>query len=274
MTTENQEFLNIDSQLGYDILESNKQQIKSLETQTTLLKNIAKTVEDNGTTSYELTRAVKEHNIKAAKELKKLEDLSVTDEQLKKHFGTINEHASSINTRHDKFVKDIQDKTNEINNFPQLMESLKKAVLDTLSDNYKVYSKDVLNISKDTSDLLKGLENLNYKEHIEKLNLKQDDYLKEVQTLQTDSKEIYNKVIEKMDKLTDSLTLLFEEIQKNNKEQQITREACEKVYAKLNTVSAKVDSLLLEQENVEDENEFTEKVDNEQKDVHVEQEEQ
>ena len=30
MTTENQEFLNIDSQLGYDILESNKQQIKSL----------------------------------------------------------------------------------------------------------------------------------------------------------------------------------------------------------------------------------------------------
>lgn len=274
MTTENQEFLNIDSQLGYDILESNKQQIKSLETQTTLLKNIAKTVEDNGTTSYELTRAVKEHNIKAAKELKKLEDLSVTDEQLKKHFGTINEHAKSIDTRHNEFVKDIQDKTNEINNFPQLMESLKKAVLDTLSDNYKVYSKDVLNISKDTSDLLKGLENLNYKEHIEKLNLKQDDYLKEVQTLQTDSKEIYNKVIEKMDKLTDSLTLLFEEIQKNNKEQQITREACEKVYAKLNTVSAKVDSLLLEQENVEDENEFTEKVDNEQKDVHVEQEEQ
>lgn len=126
MTTENQEFLNIDSQLGYDIIESNKEQQKSLETQTQLLKDIATTVNRQSNAQFELVKVVQENNQKVNSQLERVKDLTITDDNLKAEFKQINNNTESIVKSHESFMDTVKEKLTKVDELPDEILKIKK----------------------------------------------------------------------------------------------------------------------------------------------------
>ena len=137
MTTENQEFLNIDSQLGYDIIESNKEQQKSLETQTQLLKDIATTVNRQSNAQFELVKVVQENNQKVNNQLERVKDLTITDDNLKAEFKQINNNTESIVKSHETFMDTVKEKLSKVDELPDEILKIKDSITETLTKQYQ-----------------------------------------------------------------------------------------------------------------------------------------
>ena len=233
MTTENQEFLNIDSQLGYDIIESNKEQQKSLETQTQLLKDIATTVNRQSNAQFELVKVVQENNQKVNSQLERVKDLTITE---------------SIVKSHESFMDTVKEKLTKVDELPDEILKIKDSITETLAEQYQAYSDYILTLTNKTKELTENCSKLEYSEDIKRLEEKQEEYSKEVKELHKDTLDKQETLLKTFEDVTTHLNTVLEAIKQNNEEQIKSQEISKQVLAKLSIMNTKVETVLKESE--------------------------
>lgn len=248
MTTENQEFLNIDSQLGYDIIESNKEQQKSLETQTQLLKDIATTVNRQSNAQFELVKVVQENNQKVNSQLERVKDLTITDDNLKAEFKQINNNTESIVKSHESFMDTVKEKLTKVDELPDEILKIKDSITETLAEQYQAYSDYILTLTNKTKELTENCSKLEYSEDIKRLEEKQEEYSKEVKKLHKDTLDKQETLLKTFEDVTTHLNTVLEAIKQNNEEQIKSQEISKQVLAKLSIMNTKVETVLKESE--------------------------